>query len=188
MAAPTPLRARLSAAGVPAADSIQVVVRLRPLPAGEPVCLERDAATHNAVSLATADGRKSYAFDAVLDAGASQADVYASTTAPLVAQVLGGTNGTLVCYGRTGSGKTHTTLGDAATGGAQPGLVHMAAAQLFDAARTGAAATAAAAASSSGGGGSPSSSSLAALPLRRVSVRMQCLEVYNVSSGSWRGD
>lgn len=44
----------------------------------------------------------------VLPPSASQADVYAAAVRPIVEDVLAGYNGTVMAYGQTGAGKTHT--------------------------------------------------------------------------------
>ncbi|RMZ57100.1 hypothetical protein APUTEX25_002332 [Auxenochlorella protothecoides] len=49
-----------------------------------------------------------YEFDEVLPPSASQADVYAAAVRPIVEDVLAGYNGTVMAYGQTGAGKTHT--------------------------------------------------------------------------------
>lgn len=49
-----------------------------------------------------------YTFDGVLDQGATQADVYREVAQPIVDDVLEGYNGTILAYGQTGAGKTHT--------------------------------------------------------------------------------
>ncbi len=45
----------------------------------------------------------SFAFDTVLGAGASQADLYRAAVAPVVEDVLNGYNGTIMAYGCTGA-------------------------------------------------------------------------------------
>jgi len=45
----------------------------------------------------------SFAFDTVLGAGASQADLYKAAVAPVVEDVLNGYNGTIMAYGCTGA-------------------------------------------------------------------------------------
>ena len=54
-----------------------------------------------------------------LVAGASNEEVYEGFVADLVQQVLEGYNATVLAYGRTGSGKTHT-MGTAGKGVAVP--------------------------------------------------------------------
>ena len=55
---------------------------------------------------------KSYRFDHALDETSSQEHVYRCTTEPLVQGCLLGYNSTCFAYGATGSGKTHTMVGD----------------------------------------------------------------------------
>ena len=52
----------------------------------------------------------SWRFDAVLH-NASQETVYTEQVAPIVQSVLTGYNGTVMCYGQTGAGKTFTQIG-----------------------------------------------------------------------------
>ena len=52
-----------------------------------------------------------YAFDHAFDMTASQTQVYNATTRFLIEGVLAGYNATVFAYGPTGSGKTHTMLG-----------------------------------------------------------------------------
>ena len=49
-----------------------------------------------------------YTFDGILDQSATQADVYREVAEPIVHDVLNGYNGTILAYGQTGAGKTHT--------------------------------------------------------------------------------
>jgi kinesin family protein 18/19 len=53
-----------------------------------------------------------YVFDAAYDGEASNEQVYRGTVLPHIAGVLRGTNATVFAYGATGSGKTHTMVGD----------------------------------------------------------------------------
>jgi len=66
-------------------------------------------------SLLYDDGGKSrprqYSYDHVFRENDSQEQVYKTTTAPLVRDVLNGLNAAVFAYGATGSGKTHTMLG-----------------------------------------------------------------------------
>ncbi|KAL1452578.1 hypothetical protein WDU94_006796 [Cyamophila willieti] len=54
---------------------------------------------------------KQFSYDIVLGEDATQDDVYQATTKNLVRDVLLGYNGTVFAYGATGSGKTHTMVG-----------------------------------------------------------------------------
>lgn len=51
---------------------------------------------------------KEYVFDGVLGQISSQAEVYHAVAQPIVDDVVNGYNGTILAYGQTGAGKTHT--------------------------------------------------------------------------------
>lgn len=55
---------------------------------------------------------KKYAFDRAFGPESKQADVYSAVVAPLINEVLAGYNCTVFAYGQTGTGKTHTMIGD----------------------------------------------------------------------------
>ncbi|ORY82515.1 P-loop containing nucleoside triphosphate hydrolase protein [Protomyces lactucae-debilis] len=55
---------------------------------------------------------KTYAFDRVYGAEASQQMVFDDTVEPIVEEMLGGYNCTIFAYGQTGTGKTYTMSGD----------------------------------------------------------------------------
>jgi len=101
-----------------------------------------------------------YSFDGVLDASASQADVFDATLRGFIPRVLAGLNCTLLAYGQTGSGKTHTTIGatDARGEITDHGLVLRAMHELFSSAGE-----------------------------DELDVTMQALELYNVSGEEGRG-
>lgn len=52
-----------------------------------------------------------YNFDTVFDPKSKQEDVYDCAVKPIVESVLEGFNGSIMAYGQTSSGKTHTMLG-----------------------------------------------------------------------------
>ena len=54
---------------------------------------------------------RSFSFDCVLSRTATQADTYEAVGRPVVTAVLDGFNGTILAYGQTGTGKTHTIFG-----------------------------------------------------------------------------
>ena len=54
---------------------------------------------------------KQFTFDMAYGDEASQSDIYAETSAPIISNVLEGYNGTIFAYGQTGTGKTHTMTG-----------------------------------------------------------------------------
>ncbi|XP_061896968.1 kinesin-like protein KIF3B [Entelurus aequoreus] len=54
---------------------------------------------------------KVFTFDSVFGRESKQSDIYDDAVRPLVDAVLGGFNGTVLAYGQTGTGKTHTMQG-----------------------------------------------------------------------------
>lgn len=62
----------------------------------------------------TLDNRmtKKFTFDRAFGPDSKQADVYQVVVAPLINEVLSGYNCTVFAYGQTGTGKTHTMIGD----------------------------------------------------------------------------
>lgn len=100
---------------------IQVAVRVRPeddSPSG--VAAERDLA------LAASDFAQP-----VLASSSTQAAVFASCGASLVAALFAGYAGSLFAYGVTGSGKTHTMLGADGGRSRMDGVVPQVASELF---------------------------------------------------------
>ena len=53
-----------------------------------------------------------YNYDYVFDMSSTQKGVYDVAVVPVVESVLNGYNGTILAYGQTSSGKTHTMLGE----------------------------------------------------------------------------
>ncbi|KAJ6765076.1 KINESIN-LIKE PROTEIN [Salix koriyanagi] len=120
---------------------ILVFVRLRPMAkkereAGSRCCVRivnrRDvyltefANENDYLRLKRLRGRH-FTFDAAFPDSASQKEVYSTTTADLVEQVLQGRNGSVFCYGATGAGKTYTMLGTVEN----PGVMVLAIKDLF---------------------------------------------------------
>lgn len=54
---------------------------------------------------------KQFTFDMVYGDNALQGNIYTEASAPIIANVLEGYNGTIFAYGQTGTGKTHTMTG-----------------------------------------------------------------------------
>ena len=52
-----------------------------------------------------------YSFDYCFNPNCVQKDVYDVSVLPIIESVLEGFNGTILAYGQTSSGKTHTMLG-----------------------------------------------------------------------------
>ena len=53
-------------------------------------------------------GSIKYNFDRVFDPNSTQREVYDEAIIPIIESVLEGFNGTVLAYGQTSSGKTHT--------------------------------------------------------------------------------
>ena len=103
-----------SMAGGAKNESVRVLVRVRPPPAGvsTDLCVKVDTEHYNKLTVSHKIKQRSIQaqFDRVLPAQSSQADVYAALQGTVDA-LLCGINCTVLAYGQTGSGKTHTMLG-----------------------------------------------------------------------------
>lgn len=55
---------------------------------------------------------KKFTFDRAFGSDSKQVDVYTAVVAPLIEEVLNGYNCTVFAYGQTGTGKTHTMVGN----------------------------------------------------------------------------
>ncbi|KAI6050651.1 kinesin-like protein KIF18A [Marmota monax] len=62
-----------------------------------------------------------FVFDAVFDETSTQLEVFEHTTKPILRSFLNGYNCTVLAYGATGAGKTHTMLGSTA----EPGVMYL---------------------------------------------------------------
>lgn len=104
-------------------NRVRVVVRVRPLLESDAkfALLEEDA--QECTTLAP-NGReikiakpftpaKAFGYDAVLGPRSTQAQTYDAVARDVVADVVAGFNGTILAYGQTGTGKTHTIFGGA---------------------------------------------------------------------------
>ncbi|NWI86299.1 KI18A protein, partial [Pitta sordida] len=69
-----------------------------------------------------------FMFDAVFDEGSSQLDVFEHTTKSLIDGLLNGYNCTVLAYGATGAGKTHTMLGSPE----DPGVMYLTMMMLYN--------------------------------------------------------
>ena len=56
--------------------------------------------------------RKTYVFDSLFNQQSRQSDVFERVASPVVTSIIQGYNGTIFAYGQTGTGKTHTMIGD----------------------------------------------------------------------------
>lgn len=119
----------------PAADSVQVHVRLRPPQDGEECAWVADPASASimlAPAIAATKVQPNVGarlqFDGV-HLGSSNADIYAALARPLVHSVLHGYHAVIFAYGQTASGKTFTLSGD--EDGREQGLITRAVHDLF---------------------------------------------------------
>jgi kinesin family protein 18/19 len=117
-------------------SNILVVVRCRPLSSQEKQrkgdeevvsitdgkTIEIEDPGHTATNLMRQKRLKNraFAFDHSFSTATPTSEVYAKTTKFLVSGVMEGFNATVFAYGATGSGKTHTMLGNAASPGLMP--------------------------------------------------------------------
>ncbi|DBA01438.1 TPA: hypothetical protein N0F65_007335 [Lagenidium giganteum] len=77
--------------------------------------------------------KKEYTFDASFHEATEQAQVYHDVAYDVVQDVLDGYNGTILAYGQTSTGKTHTMLGkDDLLRGEQRGIIPRALEDIFD--------------------------------------------------------
>ena len=148
---PSPGKKRSKAANPGSSDDadalgrIFVAVRIRPLNARE---LSGDDGKQPEVAVFRAmDGNKvveqpryqlpegaaapAWEADAVFGEGDGNANVYSAAAKPVVSAVLRGINGTVMAYGQTRSGKTHTMSGS----DVDPGVMSLALRDIFDAVR-----------------------------------------------------
>ena len=110
--------------------SMQVAIRIRPrLTAAEladpsAVSCQGGCEVHLRTDLAM----HSFACDSALDEGSGQDAVWHAVGAPALAATLDGYNSSILAYGQTGAGKTHTMVGH---GPCAEGIIPRAAAALF---------------------------------------------------------
>lgn len=102
----------------PSKQPVRVVIRNRPTQeASDNIKMEKDGKTVTIrQSTATVGGGSkqellSFSCDAVLD-NASQEAVFDEVARPICDDVLNGFNGTIMCYGQTGAGKSFSMVGD----------------------------------------------------------------------------
>ncbi|KAI8844459.1 P-loop containing nucleoside triphosphate hydrolase protein [Chytriomyces cf. hyalinus JEL632] len=101
-------------------EAVIVCVRCRPFSEKEKertsgakkcVQIQPDRGVVTVDSPKTADDTKNFTFDAAFDETCTQIEVYNSTARIIVDAVLNGFNGTVFCYGQTGTGKTFSMQG-----------------------------------------------------------------------------
>eukprot|EP00808_Paulinella_micropora_P018920 g17645.t1 len=123
----------------PKACCVQVVVRCRPLNAREkegnqyPVASCVGASEVNVIlGKHQHNSTKTFTFDRVFGQYSTQEEVYLTSVAPLVAEVLRGFNCTVFAYGQTGTGKTHTMEGALERASLEAGVIPRAVHNIFD--------------------------------------------------------
>ncbi|XP_037669516.1 kinesin-like protein KIF22 [Choloepus didactylus] len=121
-------RCRISKVGVgrrPSPARVRVAVRLRPFVDGTAGANDSSCVRGlDSCSLEIANWRNHqetlrYQFDAFYGERSSQQDIYAGSVQPILKHLLEGQNASVLAYGPTGAGKTHTMLGSPE----QPGVI-----------------------------------------------------------------
>ncbi|XP_066303525.1 kinesin-II 85 kDa subunit-like [Branchiostoma lanceolatum] len=118
-------------------DKIQVVIRVRPLRGKEEEqgqgCLTVDARCMQVTIPVKGNGVKQFVFSKVFPEESTQAEIFNTMASPIVDAVLEGYNGCILCYGKTGSGKTYTMTGppDEDLNEKTEGIIYRALKQLF---------------------------------------------------------
>jgi len=112
---------------------INVALRIRPLSNKE---IETDTCIHvlpqevgtgtlecasqfQSVKIGENESRHNFTFDHVLPQSTNQGEMYSTCANSLVKSCLEGYNATVLAYGQTGTGKTHTMIGDLGKGGTE---------------------------------------------------------------------
>ncbi|KAG5871022.1 hypothetical protein JTB14_021091 [Gonioctena quinquepunctata] len=94
-------------------ENVRVIIRVRPSKhgnnSGDKACIELNT---NTVSLNTHGAVKTFKYTKVFDQRSTQLEVYRVVAVPIVERVLQGYNGTIFAYGQSGTGKTHTMIGN----------------------------------------------------------------------------
>ena len=132
----------------PEDEAFKVFVRIRPLLAKERmsqgsknnsriVQVVDEGESSNKLYVSELDyigrGERSYTFDNIFNESSNNQQVFETTVSPLLHSILEGYNATCFAYGMTGSGKTHTMLGDiynVSTG--EKGLCYLTVEKLFE--------------------------------------------------------
>ncbi|XP_035691309.1 kinesin-like protein KIF3A [Branchiostoma floridae] len=118
-------------------DRIQVVIRVRPLRGEEKEqeegCLTVDTRLMQISVPTMNNGVQQFIFNKVFPEETTQAEIFNTMASPIVDAVLEGYNGCILCYGKTGSGKTYTMAGpsDRDLNEKTEGIIYRALKQLF---------------------------------------------------------
>ncbi|CAD8173626.1 unnamed protein product [Paramecium octaurelia] len=98
-------------------ERVKVAVRLRPLIDEELICKDKSICVETIdpnkklIIIKKDFEKRQFQFDSVFDSKATQNQVYNDIARGVVGSVIKGFNGTIFCYGQTGTGKTYTMMG-----------------------------------------------------------------------------
>ncbi|XP_039355506.1 kinesin-like protein KIF22 [Mauremys reevesii] len=98
---------------------VRVCVRLRPCSQGDPCIRGLDSHSVEISNWRNKMETVQYEFDTFYGDRATQNDIYTGSVQPVLCHLLEGQNASVLAYGRTGAGKTHTMLGSTE----QPGVI-----------------------------------------------------------------
>uniref|UniRef100_A0A452GQK4 Kinesin-like protein n=1 Tax=Gopherus agassizii TaxID=38772 RepID=A0A452GQK4_9SAUR len=98
---------------------VRVCVRLRPCGQGDPCIRGLDSRSLEIISWRNKMETMQYHFDTFYGDQATQHDIYTGSVQPVLCHLLEGQNASVLAYGPTGAGKTHTMLGSPE----QPGVI-----------------------------------------------------------------
>ncbi|XP_050808306.1 kinesin-like protein KIF22 [Gopherus flavomarginatus] len=98
---------------------VRVCVRLRPCSQGDPCIRGLDSRSLEIISWRNKMETMQYHFDTFYGDQATQHDIYTGSVQPVLCHLLEGQNASVLAYGPTGAGKTHTMLGSPE----QPGVI-----------------------------------------------------------------
>lgn len=93
------------------AESVRVVVRVRPLVSAEQEQSVVQVQGSQVIYVQDPDAAKKFSFDRIFDSDTKQTTVFEEIAKPIAEDVMQGYNGTIFAYGQTGSGKTFTMQG-----------------------------------------------------------------------------
>lgn len=94
--------------------NIRVICRFRPqnkreIDENSGSCVKFDE-NKSSVTTSSADGAGVFHFDRIFDETSTQMDIFEDSAHGIVGGLLSGFNGTILAYGQTGTGKTHTMM------------------------------------------------------------------------------
>uniref|UniRef100_A0A8C8S4Z9 Kinesin-like protein n=1 Tax=Pelusios castaneus TaxID=367368 RepID=A0A8C8S4Z9_9SAUR len=98
---------------------VRVCVRLRPSSQGDPCIRGLNSRSLEIINWRNKNETMQYQFDTFYGDEATQHDIYTGSVQPVLCHLLEGQNASVLAYGPTGAGKTHTMLGSPQ----QPGMI-----------------------------------------------------------------